>query len=516
MGRRRDFENAPDPSGYLDRMSLRSFGVPTMNKRLVSALAILAVAAASLGLPGTTRAAEPNAVHVPKVVIVVGATGSVTSSYRSDADRIASTFSAYTSNIVKVYSPNATWGNVQAAAIGANFVVYLGHGSTRPSPYPGPYQYWGDSGMGLNASANNGDSNTKYYGENYMAQLGLAPNALVMLHQLCYASGNLEWGQWKKYPSLATLTSAKQRVDNYASGFLRAGASAVIAEGLGSLSGYIRDSFTTSNTIDQIWKSNGGHGNVISFASVRTPGMIAQMDPNYENPASDGDPYYRSMVGTPSVKASQITSGQLNPNVERWFGTDRYSTAAAISGKVFTSPVPVAFIATAANFPDALAGAAAAAKLKGPMLLVTKDAIPDPIAAELTKLKPAKIVVLGGISAVSDEVFAALDAYTTGAVERWSGSGRYETAAVISSKVFSPGVPYVLVATGTNFPDALAGAAAAGKMGVPVLLVTPTSIPTAVANELTRLHPPKIAVLGSPTVVAMVVQIRLGAYVPAP
>jgi putative cell wall-binding protein len=111
---------------------------------------------------------------------------------------------------------------------------------------------------------------------------------------------------------------------------------------------------------------------------------------------------------------------------------------------------------------------------------------------------------------------SALDAYTTGAVERWAGSGRYETAAVISSKVFSPGVPYVLVATGTNFPDALAGAAAAAKIGAPVLLVTPTSIPTAVADELTRLAPPKIAVLGSPTVVAMVVQIRLGAFIVTP
>ena len=58
-----------------------------------------------------------------------------------------------------------------------------------------------------------------------MATVKLAPDAVVLLHHLCYASGLSEPG----LPE-GTLDQAKQRVDNFAAGFIRAGASAVIAE----------------------------------------------------------------------------------------------------------------------------------------------------------------------------------------------------------------------------------------------------------------------------------------------
>ena len=41
----------------------------------------------------------------------------------------------YTPNVVKVYSPNATWDAVKAAAQGASIFIYLGHGYGFPSPY---------------------------------------------------------------------------------------------------------------------------------------------------------------------------------------------------------------------------------------------------------------------------------------------------------------------------------------------------------------------------------------------
>ena len=97
--------------------------------------------------------------------------------------------------------------------------------------------------------------------------------------------------------------------------------------------------------------------------------------------------------------------------VTRLAGTDRYGTAVAISKASFAPGVPVAYIATGASFPDALAGAAVAGHVGGPILLVPGTSIPAAVAAELTRLKPAKIVVLGGTSVVSDGVKAALAAY---------------------------------------------------------------------------------------------------------
>jgi hypothetical protein len=264
-------------------------------RKLAFALAIGLLATAG-GL-GTAVQRVDAAASQAKVVIVVGAVQGMTSSYRSDGDAAAATFTKYTSNIVKVYSPNATWAAVQAAAAGASVLVYLGHGSGWPNLYPlgGPLKPNGDNGMGLNATAGNGDSNLKYYGENYMATLGLAPNAVVLLNHLCYASGNSEPGR-----GAPTLAVAQTRVDGYASGFLRGNARAVIAEGIGSISPYIDAIFSTHQTIDQMWKSAPNfHNNVTSWASTRNAGFTSQIDPS-------GTSYYRSMVSLPGLTTDNV------------------------------------------------------------------------------------------------------------------------------------------------------------------------------------------------------------------
>jgi spore germination protein YaaH len=89
-------------------------------------------------------------------------------------------------------------------------------------------------------------------------------------------------------------------------------------------------------------------------------------------------------------------------------GANRYDTAAALSRSAFAPGVPVAYVATGASFPDALAGGPAAARNGGPVLLTDPLALPSATATELARLKPAKIVVLGGTASVSASVAAAL------------------------------------------------------------------------------------------------------------
>ena len=129
---------------------------------------------------------------------------------------------------------------VKAATVGASIVIYFGHGNGWPSPYTYDPKYTTKDGFGLNASAGNGDGNTKYYGEPSVATLDLAPNAIVLLHHLCYASGNSEPGH--AAPSVAT---ARKRVDNYGAGFLRTNARAVLADGHRGPVEYLRAIFTT-------------------------------------------------------------------------------------------------------------------------------------------------------------------------------------------------------------------------------------------------------------------------------
>jgi putative cell wall-binding protein len=198
--------------------------------------------------------------------------------------------------------------------------------------------------------------------------------------------------------------------------------------------------------------------------------------------------------------------------VTRRFGADRYATSAAISAAAFDPGVGVVYIATGANYPDALAAGPAAAAGGGPVLLVKQGSIPSAVATELARLDPGRIVVLGGPTVISDVVKSALQAYTAGTVTRLYGADRYATAAAVSAATFSPGVAVAYVAVGTNYPDALSGGPAAGALGGPILLVTGTGIPAVTATELTRLDPGRIVILGGTGVISSGVETSLHAF----
>jgi peptidoglycan/xylan/chitin deacetylase (PgdA/CDA1 family) len=214
-------------------------------------------------------------------------------------------------------------------------------------------------------------------------------------------------------------------------------------------------------------------------------------------------------VTTTSVPTAAVIAADAT--TVRYAGDDRFATSAATSAASFAPGVPVAYVASGLNFPDALSGAAAAGALGGPVLLVTPNAIPASISAELVRLAPAKIVVLGGPDVVNPNVLTELQAIAP--TTRQSGDDRFATSAAISAAAFAPGVPVAYVASGLNFPDALSGAAAAGAHKGPVLLVTTDSIPAAIATELNRLNPAKIVVLGGPDVVNANVFTALQGYV---
>ncbi len=264
-------------------------------RKTAVAVALLLVASLGIAVPSVGAAAGD-----PKVVIIVGATHAATAGYRADADSAYAEAIKYTSNVVKVYSPNATWAAVKAAVVGASVVIYMGHGNGWPSPYTYDPLYATKDGFGLNATAGAGDYNNKYYGEPYVSTLDLAPGAIVLLHHLCYASGNSEPGAAEP-----TVTVARQRADNYAAGFLKAGAAAVIADGHAGAQNYLRALFTTHQSIEDMWRNQpNANGNVVSFPSVRTPGATVYQDPNT---ATTG--FYRALaIGTLGVTTDEVVS----------------------------------------------------------------------------------------------------------------------------------------------------------------------------------------------------------------
>ena len=205
------------------------------------------------------------------------------------------------------------------------------------------------------------------------------------------------------------------------------------------------------------------------------------------------------------------------PWISRLARQNRYGTAAAISQSQFPGGVSDVMVATGTNFPDALAGSAAAGNLGWPMLLTTRDALPAQTRAEVERLNPQRIWILGGEGAISEAVRADLAQYAaTGQAFRLAGADRYATAVAISQQWYGVGVPAAFIATGTNFPDALAGAPAAALHDAPLLLVKPGEIPAATAAELDRLDPQRIYVLGGPGAVSDAVAAGLQPYTTGP
>lgn len=203
----------------------------------------------------------------------------------------------------------------------------------------------------------------------------------------------------------------------------------------------------------------------------------------------------KSMSSTTSGSWSRFSSSRIA-------GTDRYSTAAKISKETFPNGASTVFIANGLSFPDALSAGPAAALFDGPLLLTDPRALPTAVTAELIRLQPDRVIIVGGASVVSAAVANALGAF--GTVERWAGSDRYATSREIARRAFSNGSSVAYVATGASFPDALSAGAAGASIGAPVILV-PGTAPTADAATLallTGLGVTEIRIAGGPTVVS--------------
>ena len=251
---------------------------------------------------GLGAMANPDAASAAsiKVVVIVGPVGSKTTEYRSSGRYYASLARQRGASVTEIYSPNATWARVKAAAQGANLLIYLGHGNGYPSPY-GAFQRLTKDGFGLNATANNGNANTRYWGEYYIDRdIQLAPNAVVILNRLCYASGNSEWGS-----ANPTKATAVKRIDNYGAGFLRAGAKAVFAEGISSVSNTIGKLFSSGRTMDSIFMTSPSASGArdFRFTSARTTWAKAHSDP--PKPGK----YWRSLIGDLTLTAAEWRAG---------------------------------------------------------------------------------------------------------------------------------------------------------------------------------------------------------------
>ena len=191
-----------------------------------------------------------------------------------------------------------------------------------------------------------------------------------------------------------------------------------------------------------------------------------------------------SSVSMPSAATALVqpapSGGQPgNPKVKRLWGDSRFATAADISRSAFPNGADRVVLVNGYSFADSLSAAPLAAKQHAPVLMVNAGNMPEVTRAEIRRLKPKYITVVGGDGVVGNGVFSEAKALASGSPAghwRFSGNNRYETNRDVVSGIWGgPGARVAFFATGQNFPDALGAGAAAAKVGAPLLLVPPTA-----------------------------------------
>ncbi|MEX0659992.1 MAG: cell wall-binding repeat-containing protein [Egibacteraceae bacterium] len=188
----------------------------------------------------------------------------------------------------------------------------------------------------------------------------------------------------------------------------------------------------------------------------------------------------------------------LGFETRRHGGIDRYATAAAVARALPASTGAV--LASGTAFPDALAASAPAAREGWPILLTAADHLPDTTADALALRQVTHLSLIGGGAAVSGAVEDHA-AQTVATVTRLAGADRYATAAAVV-EAFYPDPSGMSLASGADFPDALAGTRHAALLDQPLLLTAPAHLPPATADALRVRRPRRLDVYGGAAAVA--------------
>jgi putative cell wall-binding protein len=193
-------------------------------------------------------------------------------------------------------------------------------------------------------------------------------------------------------------------------------------------------------------------------------------------------------VAQAALAAAQADGDESEEILTRVGGENRVETSLLLLDRLRESgAVHSVWIASGANFPDALVAASVAGRDRGAVVLDHHGPTPQASRAWLDRVGPAlaglRVNIAGGAPSVSGADQDGLRSYAA-EIQRYAGSDRYQTALLINQQFpASSTEPVMLLATGQNFPDALAGAVHAALRDVPMLL-TPNACHATITPKL--------------------------------
>lgn len=255
-------------------------------------------------------------------------------------------------------------------------------------------------------------------------------------------------------------------------------------------------------------------------AAAATGGLVmlvetASLSPKIRTELQRLGPQRVIIVGGPASVSDTVRSGIASAlpsaTVSRISGDTRFDVSLNVMNHVIATAGPRAFdastnlyVANGYNYPDALvAGAAGAsnASFRGisPVLTVAGPETSLPLATRtaISNFGFSTIMVAGGSASVSSGIESQLRSIVGSSnLLRLGGLTRFDAARSVANDAYPTTADTVFLTTGFNFPDALAGAPLAGLLNAPMYSVETTCIPQGVLNDLARLQPTRIILLG--------------------
>ena len=163
------------------------------------------------------------------------------------------------------------------------------------------------------------------------------------------------------------------------------------------------------------------------------------------------------------------------------------------------------------NYPDVLSISSIAAEMQYPILLVQKDGLSDAVKNEIAAIKPSKVYIIGGEGVIGSTVENQVTQTTSldkANIVRIAGVDRYETSLAIA-QYFNLSGQGVCIATGNNFPDAMAGSVYAANHNAPIILAD-GGLSDQVINYLTSKNLNGAILFGGEAVVSKEIEKQLG------
>jgi N-acetylmuramoyl-L-alanine amidase len=186
---------------------------------------------------------------------------------------------------------------------------------------------------------------------------------------------------------------------------------------------------------------------------------------------------------------------------ERIAGKTRIETAIQVSQKGWSEASTV-ILARADDFPDSLVAVPLSRHLDAPILLTYPSEMDAQVMTEIKRLGANNVVILGSAQLMGDNITGVLERENI-FWERIGGKDRYDTAVQVAERL--GGTSQVILASGENFPDALAISPYAGITETPILLTQKQSMPGVTKEEIINLisgnEGPKTLVIGGEGVI---------------